>query len=561
MTAPVGSYESEYTRVRPGRGWYVSLALLAVGCALALGAASLRHTGSVAFPIDDGYIYSNYVLNASGGEFFTYNLGETSGGVTSLGWYVICTLVYWILLPLHNFFTWLAPPEVQADVSLARQVGHLLAAAYLPGLIFHALTALGVFRLALLTLATTEKSPVTRNIIAWVLGAVAAANLGLVWGTMSGLEIPMSAALVVWALVLLISDARTGDMRWSLLVAAALPFGRPDLLLVGVAGLLWLAIRALLGPHPTGGPSAARGRVGLYLVALLAGSGLAAGAYYLGWGRPLPSSFYAKVSGLRLGERFFSAAEEFWLAGRTLPFVGGALALLGGLLDWIAPSRTQPSRYVRGETASSALLLLLVLVSYVVGLLLTTPWFGQEDRYLLPVQPVGLVLVGMLVWRVLLLLPADQLAVGRGIVLSGGVSLIILGVGFNYVWATRNYVVQVRNMRDAHILPALWLAQNTPHSAIVAAEPIGAARTFSGRRTIDLVGLTSSLTLGTYGDWPDAWEALDRAGAGYLLFYPTWFDEGGAPPWAVEVQTFDIPDNRIAGDDVIAVYELDWDRE
>ena len=80
----------------------------------------------------------------------------------------------------------------------------------------------------------------------------------------------------------------------------------------------------------------------LYLVALLAGSGLAAGAYYLGWGRPLPGSFYAKVTGLRLGERFLSAAQEIVLAGRYAPFVGAALAVLGGLLDWTAPSRAQP---------------------------------------------------------------------------------------------------------------------------------------------------------------------------------------------------------------------------
>lgn len=561
MTAPVDVYESEYARVRPGRAWYVSLALLAVGCSLALGAASLRHTASVAFPIDDSYIYSNYVLNASGGDFFTYNQGETSGGVTSLGWYIICTISYWILLPLHNFLAWLAPPEVQSDIVLSRQVGHLYGAAYLPALIFHALTAIGVFRLALLTLATTEKAPATRNLMAWALGAAAAASLGLVWGSMSGLEIPLASAVAVWSLVLLVSDARSGEMRWSLLIAATLPFARPELLLVGLAALLWLVIRALFGPHPTGGPKAARGRVWLYLVALLAGSGLAAGAYYLGWGRPLPGSFYAKVTGLRLGERFLSAAQEIVLAGRYAPFVGAALAVLGGLLDWTAPSRAQPRAYVRSETSSSALLLLLVLLSYVAGLMLATPWFGQEDRYLLPVQPVGLVLIGMLVWRLLILLPAEQLAVARGLAMSAGAALFILGVGFNYIWATRNYVVQVRNMRDAHILPALWLSENTPQSAIVAAEPIGAVRTFSGRRTIDLVGLTSPLTLGTYRDWPAAWEALEKAGAAYLLFYPRWFDNEEAPPWAVELVSFDVPDNRIAGDNVISIYELDWDRQ
>jgi hypothetical protein len=515
----------------------------------------------VAFPIDDAYIYSNYVLNASGGDFFTYNLGETSGGMTSLGWYIICTLVYWILLPLHNFFTWLAPAEVQADLSLSRQVGHLYASAYIPALIFHALTAIGVFRLALQTLATTEKAPLTRNMVAWVLGAVAASSLGLVWGSMSGLEISLAAALVVWALVHLIADARSGEMRGSLLLGAALPFGRPDLLLVGVAGFTWLVIRALLGPHPSGGPGAARGRMWIYLVALIAGTGLAAGAYYLGWERPLPGSFYAKVSGLRLGERFFSAAKEMWIAGRIAPFVGTALALVGGLVCLLFPSRKQPSRYVRGETQSSALLLLLAFVSFVTGLMLTTPWFGQEDRYLLPIQPVGIVLVGMLVWRALLLLPAEQLALPRGIALSAAAALFILGVGFNYVWATRNYVVEVRNIRDGHIVPALWLSQNVPQSAIVAAEPIGAVRTFSNRRTIDLVGLTSPLTLGKYGDWPATWEALDDAGATYLLFYPAWFDNHEAPPWAVEVHPFTVPDNRIVGDSLIVIYQLDWNRQ
>src|SRR5438128_2764621 len=75
---------------------------VAVGCALAVGVASLRHTGSLAFPIDDGYIYSNYVLSASQGHLFSYNPGETSGGITSPGWYLLCTLAYLLLAPFHG---------------------------------------------------------------------------------------------------------------------------------------------------------------------------------------------------------------------------------------------------------------------------------------------------------------------------------------------------------------------------------------------------------------------------------------------------------------------------
>ena len=83
---------------------------------------------------------------------------------------------------------------------------------------------------------------------------------------------------------------------------------------------------------------------------------------------------------------------------------------------------------------------------------------------------------------------------------------------------------------------------------------------FSGRPTVDLVGLTSPATLGTYGDWNRAWPALRNAGAGYLLFYPRWFDGGEPPAWAVTERNFEIADNRIAGGNLITVYRLDWSK-
>jgi len=43
-----------------------------------------------------------------------------------------------------------------------------------------------------------------------------------------------------------------------------------------------------------------------------------------------------------------------------------------------------------------------------------------------------------------------------------------------------------------------------------------------------------------------------------LLFYPAWFDDRKPPAWAREVVRFDIPDNKIDGDSVIAIYKLDW---
>jgi hypothetical protein len=128
-----------------------------------------------------------------------------------------------------------------------------------------------------------------------------------------------------------------------------------------------------------------------------------------------------------------------------------------------------------------------------------------------------------------------------------------------YVWATQHYVVHVRNIRDAHVVPAEWIAQNTPPGSIVAAEPIGAVKLFSHRQTFDIVGLTSPPSLGSFRDWPQAWEIIRNSGASYLYFYRSWFDNGKPPPWAVEVKRFSVPDNHIAGDSEISVYQLRWD--
>ena len=561
------------------------LAGLAMACAGGVGVAALRHTGSLAFPIDDAYIYSNYVLYAAHGHLFTYNDGELSGGITSFSWYVLCTLAYWLISPLHDLLGVLAPPVVRADAALSAQAGHVYLAAYLPGLLCHAATVLGVYRLAQVTLPLLVPPapgavgmPAHRS-FCWLLGAVAAADAGLVWGAMSGLEVPLASAVAVWSVYLLALEAGQERLRWSLLLAGLLMWARPELITIVPVGALWLVVRGVTvgagGACP--GSSALRWALrsaAVYMLAGVVGAAALCLVYLVGWGKPFPGSFYAKVGGLRLGIRFFSAALELWLAGRFLPFVAGAVAVAGGLLGWLWPPAVkgggQGQNYSQGQSQSrlNALLLLMVGVAYVAAVMVTLPWFGQEDRYLLPIHPIVIVLMGLAVWLLVgPFLQSLHVWSGRGVLAAsaavgaavGAAAVCVLLVVANYWWATRNYVVEVRNITDAHVVPARWLSANTPPDAVVAAEPIGAVRLFSERRTIDLVGLTTPVTLGTYGNWPLAGQVLRRAGARYLLYYPDWFGRDGPPVWAVERKRFPIPDNRIAGADVIAVYELSWD--
>lgn len=549
---------SQDTRQDSPQGRLLSIVLVALPavCAFAVGVAALRHTGSLAFPIDDAYIYSNYVAAAAQGQPFTYNPGERSGGVTGIGWYALCVLSYALLAPFHALLGGLAPSLVVGNPTLATQAGHLYLSAYMAGVACLAATALGVRRLAELALTPSPRNPRARRLFCAMLGAVAAGGWGLLWGAMSGLEVTLASALAVWAACTLLADAREGRLRWSLLLVALLPLARPDLIVIGLAGTLWLLLRAWWLPAAEG-KRVALLNAALYVLAAGAGVGVMALAYWWGWGRPLPSSFYAKVGGLRLGDKFFGAAQELVLAGRTLPFVVGVAALVGGIMSILG--KPDKGNAQAQELRFTAILPSLASLGYIVAIMASLPWFGQEDRYLLPVHPFIIVLVGMLVWRLLQLFPLDA-ALSRwhyaDAFVMGALALLLVGGG--YLWATRNYAVHVRNIADAHIAPALWLAEYTPPDALVAAEPIGAVRLFSGRRTIDLVGLTTPSTLGTYGDWPVAWLALRSAGASYLLFYPDWFDKPGPPPWTALRARFAIPDNRIAGDDVIAIYELDW---
>src|SRR5947207_12451548 len=77
-----------------------SALLLALLDGLLCARASLGRTGSWSFPIDDAYIYSNYVRAGEAGQPFAYNYAtapdERSGGVTSAGW----LLLLWAAHPL-----------------------------------------------------------------------------------------------------------------------------------------------------------------------------------------------------------------------------------------------------------------------------------------------------------------------------------------------------------------------------------------------------------------------------------------------------------------------------
>jgi len=555
-------------------GAFLLLALLdGVLCAR----AGLGRTGSWSFPIDDAYIYSNYVLAAEAGHPFEYNPGERSGGVTGVGW----MLLLWAAHPLTGVLgdapATLAPAGVRAvDLHLAVEAGRLYMTAYALGGLLLAGAALAVAALARECYRGLPRRGALLTAVA--VGFALLADQNVVWAAYSGLEIPLSLLLVALAPALLLRELRGiggrrdgGDttamagaggrglsLRWSLVTAGLLPWARPELAVVGLAAGAWLCWGAWRD-------WATWRAAGAYLIAV--GVGLAAlmSVFMAYTGRPLPSSFYAKVSGVRFDT--LTAALQEWVAARAWPsFALLVLAALGALAV-MRSTRMDAGRRDGGGTGVGycpAGLPALCAVAYFGAMLVAVRWFGQEDRYILPIHALALPLAAAPL-ALLLAQPsfASQLARLGGrcaLALGAGLTAVALAVqiGATRQWAATDYALFVQNIEDAHVAPSLWLAAHAAPGSTLAAEPIGAIRLFSGHPTVDIVGLTTPSQLGHYGDWAATAGLLGAHGAEYLLYYPRWWPSGKPLAWAQEAARFPVPGNRMAGDDLIAVYSLVW---
>ncbi len=548
---------------RRATGLLLSAALLlALLDGLICARAALGRTGSWAFPIDDAYIYTNYARALVAGHPFAYNYpttpDELSGGVTGMGWMLLVAGAYPLTAVAGAAPAGLAPQVVQAqDPALALEAGRWYLAAYGLGALLLAAAAVVAAWLAALLYAGGG-APGSR-IVAVAAGVALLADPPILFASYSGLELPLSLLLVALAPATLLADLRRAPdgrgLRASLVAAALLPWARPELVVIAGAATLWLAGGALRGRLPW--------RAALTYGGAVAAGALVLSAVYLGaTGRPLPSSFYAKVDGVAAAHVFDALRE--WAAAGTwgLALLLGA-ATAGAAALWIVGRRGRASD--AAWPGHPAALVAACAGAYFGAMLLTLRWFGQEDRYILPIVSLAWPLAGGLVAVGIARAPVAgalrRLGAWPGHWALGGAAalaaLVVAVVGLR-VWAAAEYATFVQNIEDAHVAPARWIATHAAPGAVVAAEPIGAIRLFSAHPTVDLVGLTTPAQLGHYADWAATAALLQARGVGWLLYYPAWWPDGRAAAWAQTAQVFPVPDNLIAGADPIAVYRVDF---
>jgi hypothetical protein len=487
------------------------LAVVAAALAVALGVfeiAQWRIAGSLgwsSFPLDDSWIHLQFARNLAERHGFAYNPAVAVGGSTAPLWTLLLGGAY-ALGGAHPFW--------------AKLIG---VAATLT-------TALLAQRLAWQW--TADRA------LALLVGVVVAIAGPIVWGALSGMEVPLAALLVTGALV---CHAEGRDVATAVLLGLSV-LARPEALLL--APLVWLA-----------GPITPR-RTAVF-VAAIAACVVPWGVFnVMTAGTPLPATASAKIEGGLVG--FLSGAREpsavTWLE-RPWSFERewvSWLSLVNVLLPVLILFGLTALWYQKGRRA---VLPALVLVFHPIGMALLAPYRGpgfQEGRYSIHLLPLAIVVAGVGI---------DAAVRRRGLrALAMACALV---AALSALWpAALRYAWAVQNIDAMQVQMGRWAAAHTPPDARLAVNDVGAIAYVSRREVIDLMGLVTPAII-PYRREGEAGilRYLERACPDYLVIFPVWFPALAAmPDRFAPIYRIRLAHNTVSGADEMVVYETVWNR-
>jgi arabinofuranosyltransferase len=476
---------------------------------------SRRATGSLGFPLDDAWIHAQFARNLATWHGFTYTGPAWVSGSTAPAWTVLLAIAY----------------------ALTR---NMVVSAIALGLALQALTGVFVRRIA-------ETAAVPRG-VSWIAGTLATVMPVMVWGAVSGMEVPLVTALVAAGVFYYLAGRQANDLRryigFGLLGLAAL--ARPET----------LAMSALVaaGELFDRGSRAERLRHFAAAVAIVAFTFAPLVIFsYATIGRPLPTTFYAKS-----GPGLLRAAEtrdRDMLRRDVTVFAPRAVAnyalILTDQLSWAAYLLVLGVAGFRAAEARRLAALGFVIflaVPFAMGLIAPQRLKPDNVRYAAQLLVLAPPLMVAGVWH------AFRRSSAVAIV---GAIACVLTAGKAFAGAPA-FALSVKNIQELHIKTARWLIGNTPPHAVIAANDVGALAYFSGRRILDLEGLVSPEVL-PYRQLPQRGlrEVIDLRPA-YIVIFPEWYPEIASSPLFYEIRRIGITDNQISAGDTLIVYRTPW---
>ncbi|MBN9757877.1 MULTISPECIES: hypothetical protein [unclassified Pseudonocardia] len=424
--------------------------------ALLLGAVLVAvsvgyNRGSLVPPLDDVYIHLQYARQFGDGEPLRYQPGaEITTGASSLLWMVLLGAAHAVGFDGR----WLLAVAV---------VGGVVGVACAAGFTSAAATRLG------------------GRAAGWWAGLLTALCGPLLWGGASGMEVGLLAALATGTLLSYLRERPR--FRATPVVAALLALTRPEGFLLAAAftaAMAWTLLRPAPGPAARAGRPWGRlalvavpvvvfaGQLLLYRV--LTGTSQANGVLAKSW---LHTGFLRQPLEIADHVQRNVAAILASLSGLSGQDVLAPLALVLAVLGVavLAARRERVLAVVLGGGLASVVL--------AVATLTTAMW--QDLRYLQPFLPLLLLLV---------VLGAGL--VGNRAARTGLLAVVLLfTLAATPAWALR-LGQQASAMREGPVSVAQWIAGNVPPGDADAVNDVGAAAWFGGRRTVDLVGLTTN---------------------------------------------------------------------
>ncbi len=541
MPPPVSAEATARSPSRPARtlGRRALAYAPALAASAALGTSAIRAifaaTGRPALPLDDAFIHLQYAKRLAEGSFFSFVPGEGfSTGATSPAWPLV-----------------LAPFHAIGVRGLA-----LVWVAWLLGTLAHAATAVETTRLA---------SRLTGRAAAVGAGAMCLAFAPFAWFAWSGME-TMALAWVLLRAARVAAEwieARAGEAEASPraraeLVAIGLvaPLIRPEGLLASLLVASALAIRPRSARFGHVARLAALAPLLGPLVVPLTNLALAGHAASttteVKW---LAMSPYVTHAALReavltnaklLVGSILDGGDWTWI---FLP-QGTAAILLAGLVALLAGLRRSPAR--------AAFTLAIALGALIPCTYASFLW--NRLRYVWPFLPaafIGAACVAREIGSLCRLVRARLAFVTPMLVgvFAGALATKLPG-------ALRDLAQSAHAIDGQQVALGEWAAANLPKTARLGVNDTGAIAYFGGRRTFDVVGLT---TEGEARYWNagsgSRFEHYERLPADrrptHFFVYPHWM--GCAPVLGRVLTEATVVDQSILGGPTMVVYEARWD--
>lgn len=500
----------------------------------------VRIGGELGFPLDDAWIHCQYARNLAEGRGYVYVPGDppTPGSTSPL----------WTLLLAGAF-------RFSSECVLTAKLLGLALFALLVWLTYRAAQSLG-------------QAP-------WIAGLAAilvALSARLTWGSLSGMEISLYAALTVAGLWW-----HTAALPYLSTAAFALAaLSRPECyLLFPLAWLDRLLVERLLWKRVSWGGffRQAAAHSALYLAILAPNLAF----NYAAIGHLFPTTFYAKVKGglldtllagdmlaaLRLGATNgvnYMISYAAYLAETNL------FLLVPAAFGWVAMALA-PLRRAE-ERASWFLPLTFVAYPLIVGTVFWTRegFGGVITRYVANLGPLYALLaaigVGALGRYVATQAQEHPHWARRAVGLTTALALAYALAaeaqgGIQHGW-------MVENTNHFQVALGKWVDANIPRDALIAVNDVGAIEYFSNRRLLDLVGLVTPDILpyiqasdGPQGE-PEILEYVRQRRPDYIIVYPKLYPALTSLPNVREIYSVEVANPVIVQSGRQAVYQATW---